>query len=79
MRIAGHDRLMTVETEKKRKYDVLANKLGIEMRYKTKIIPYVMTWDGVVTSYHKQHFKKIRLTSSVEVYIQTTSGYIENA
>ncbi|KAI5170385.1 hypothetical protein PAEPH01_1386 [Pancytospora epiphaga] len=34
---------MTVETEKKRKYDVLANKLESEMKCKTKIIPYVMT------------------------------------
>ncbi|KAI5170110.1 hypothetical protein PAEPH01_1253 [Pancytospora epiphaga] len=34
---------MTVETEKKRKYDALANKLWSEMRCKPKIISYVMT------------------------------------
>ncbi|KAI5170347.1 hypothetical protein PAEPH01_1355 [Pancytospora epiphaga] len=34
---------MSVETEKKRKYVILANKLGSEMKCKTKTIPYVMT------------------------------------
>ncbi|KAI5169671.1 hypothetical protein PAEPH01_0904 [Pancytospora epiphaga] len=34
---------MTVETEKKRKYDVLTNKLEAKMKCKTKIILYVMT------------------------------------
>ncbi|KAI5183564.1 hypothetical protein PAEPH01_2950, partial [Pancytospora epiphaga] len=47
------DRLMTVETEKKRKYNALANKLWFGMKCKTKIIRYVMAWDTVVTSYHK--------------------------
>ncbi|KAI5170037.1 hypothetical protein PAEPH01_1195 [Pancytospora epiphaga] len=49
------------------------------MKCKTKIIPYVMTWDGVVTNYHKQYSREISLADSVEAYIQTTSGYIENA
>ncbi|KAI5169264.1 hypothetical protein PAEPH01_0570 [Pancytospora epiphaga] len=38
-----------------------------------------MTWDGVVTNYHKQYSREIGLTNSVETYIQTTSGHIENA
>ncbi|KAI5170405.1 hypothetical protein PAEPH01_1404 [Pancytospora epiphaga] len=38
-----------------------------------------MTWDGVVTNYHKQYSKEIGLIDSVEACIQTTSGYIENA
>ncbi|KAI5170495.1 hypothetical protein PAEPH01_1481 [Pancytospora epiphaga] len=49
------------------------------MKCKTKIILYVMTWDGVVTNYHKQYSREISLADSVEAYIQTTSGYIENA
>ncbi|KAI5168633.1 hypothetical protein PAEPH01_0286 [Pancytospora epiphaga] len=44
---------MAVKTEKKRKYNMLTNKLGSEMKCKTKIIPYVMTWNGVVTNYRK--------------------------
>ncbi|KAI4292739.1 hypothetical protein PAPHI01_2013, partial [Pancytospora philotis] len=46
---------VTVETEKKYKYDVLANKLGQEYKCKTRIIPYVMTWDRVVTKHHKRY------------------------
>ncbi|KAI5168508.1 hypothetical protein PAEPH01_0189 [Pancytospora epiphaga] len=71
---------MTVKIKKKRKYDILANKLGTEMRYKTKIIPYVViAWDGVVTNYHKQYLREIGLTHPVKAYIQTTSDHIENA
>ena len=69
--ITSQDRLLTVETEKKRKYDVLANKLGLEHNCKTKIIPYVMTWDGIVTSYHKKYSREIGISDSVEAYIQT--------
>ncbi|KAI5179052.1 hypothetical protein PAEPH01_2592 [Pancytospora epiphaga] len=53
------------------KYDVLANKLGQEYRCRTRIILYVMTWDGVVTKYHRRHSKDIGITESVESYIQT--------
>ena len=54
-----------------RKYDVLANKLGCEYKCKTKIIPYVMTWDGVVTNYHRRYMKEIGLSDSIEAYIQS--------
>ncbi|KAF7682978.1 hypothetical protein TCON_1812 [Astathelohania contejeani] len=46
--ITSQDNLQIVEREKKRKYDLLANELGSLYKAKTKIIPYVMTWDGVV-------------------------------
>ena len=59
-----------METEKRRKYDVLANKLGSEYRCETKVIAYVMTWDGIVTSYHKRYCQEIGLSDSVEAYIQ---------
>ncbi|KAI5169555.1 hypothetical protein PAEPH01_0809 [Pancytospora epiphaga] len=66
--ITGQDKLMTVETEKKRMHAILPNKLSAEMRCKTKIIPYVMAWDDVVMSYHKQYLKEIGLTDSIEMY-----------
>ena len=66
--ITGQDRLQTVETEKKRKYDVLANKLGMEYGCPTRIIPYVMTWDGIVTNYHKKYLRDIGITDSIEAY-----------
>ncbi|KAI5179469.1 hypothetical protein PAEPH01_2649, partial [Pancytospora epiphaga] len=46
---------------------------------KTKTIPYVIIWDGVVTNYHKQYLREIGLADTVKAYILTTSGYIENA
>ena len=37
---------------------------------KAKIIPYVLTWDGIVTKYHKSYVKQIGLPKPVEAYIQ---------
>ncbi|KAF7683753.1 hypothetical protein TCON_1050 [Astathelohania contejeani] len=70
--ITSQDNLQIVETEKKRKYDLLANELGLLYKAKTKIIPYVMTWDGVVTKYHRNYLKKLNITPTIEAYIQST-------
>ena len=51
--ITSYNNLRTVETEKPRKYDLLANYLSGLHGFKTKIIPFVITWDGIVTTYHK--------------------------
>ena len=40
---------------------------------KVSVIPYVMTWDGVVTSYHKKYQKEIGIPRKVEAYIQTVT------
>ncbi|KAF7684706.1 hypothetical protein TCON_0091 [Astathelohania contejeani] len=69
--ITTQDNLQTVETEKKRKYDILANELGLLYKSKTKIIPYVMTWDGVVTKYHRNDLKELNITFIIEAYIQS--------
>ena len=34
------------------------------------IIPYVMTWEGLVTKYHKKHRDEIGLSAKTEAYIQ---------
>lgn len=36
-----------------------------------KIIPYVMTWDGLFTKYHKRHSTEIGIQPRVEAYIQS--------
>ncbi|TBU05887.1 hypothetical protein CWI36_0558p0010, partial [Hamiltosporidium magnivora] len=36
-----------------------------------EIIPYVMTWDGIVTKYHKSHLKRLEIPMNVEAYIQS--------
>ncbi|KAF7682499.1 hypothetical protein TCON_2274 [Astathelohania contejeani] len=70
--ITSQDNLQIVETEKKRKYDLLANKLGLIYKAKTKIIAYVLTWNSVVTKYHRNYLKEINIISTIEAYIQLT-------
>ena len=68
--ITSQDQLQIVENEKKRKYDILANEMGAMHNCKTRIIPYVLTWDGIVTKFHKSYTKEIGLTTKIESYIQ---------
>jgi hypothetical protein len=44
--------------------------MGAMHNCKTKIIPYVMTWDGIVTKFHQKYSKEIALTTKIESYIQ---------
>ncbi|KAF7678815.1 hypothetical protein TCON_2548, partial [Astathelohania contejeani] len=47
-------------------------ELGLLYKAKTKIIPYVMTWDGVVTKYHRNYLKELNITPTIEAHIQST-------
>jgi hypothetical protein len=69
--ITCQDLLQQVENEKKRKYDLLANELGMQYKAKSRIIPYVMTWDGVVTKFHRRYLKELSITPKIEAYIQS--------
>ncbi|TBU13732.1 hypothetical protein CWI38_0349p0020 [Hamiltosporidium tvaerminnensis] len=69
--ITSQDSLQIVETKKLRKYDLLANELGLIYKCSVEIIPYVMTWDGIVTKYHKSHIKRLEIPMNVEAYIQS--------
>ncbi|TBU11464.1 reverse transcriptase [Hamiltosporidium tvaerminnensis] len=69
--ITSQDSLKIVETEKLRKYDLLANELGLIYKCSVEIIPYVMTWDGIVTKYHKSHLKRLEIPMNVEANIQS--------
>ncbi|EQB59710.1 hypothetical protein NAPIS_ORF02702 [Vairimorpha apis BRL 01] len=69
--ITNQDLLTIVENEKLRKYDLIANELGIIYKSKTKIILYVMTYDGVVTTYHKKYIKELGIQPSLDAYIQS--------
>ncbi|TBU20298.1 reverse transcriptase [Hamiltosporidium tvaerminnensis] len=59
--ITSQDSLQIVETEKLRKYDLLANDLGLIYKCSVEIIPYVITWDGIVTKYHKTYLKRLQI------------------
>ncbi|TBU12308.1 reverse transcriptase [Hamiltosporidium tvaerminnensis] len=69
--ITSQDSLQIVETEKLRKYDLLANELGLIYKCSVEIIPYVMTWDGIVTKYHNTYVKRLQIPMNVEAYIQS--------
>ena len=69
--ITNLDLLTQVENEKSRKYDLIANELALTYKCKVKIIPYVMTWEGLVTKYHKKHRNEIGISTKTEAYIQS--------
>ncbi|TBU08220.1 hypothetical protein CWI39_0211p0080, partial [Hamiltosporidium magnivora] len=50
---------------------LLANELGLIYKCSVEIIPYVMTWDGIVTKYHKSHLKILEIPMNVEAYIRS--------
>ena len=49
---------------------MLANEMGAIHNCKTRIIPYVLTWDGIVAKFHEKYSKEIGLTTKIEAYIQ---------
>ncbi|XP_029656130.1 uncharacterized protein LOC115230029 [Octopus sinensis] len=69
--ITSQDRLKQVEIEKFRKYDLLANELSILYDAKVKIIPVVLTWDGVVSRYFKNYMDKLSIEKATRIYIQS--------
>ncbi|TBU19119.1 hypothetical protein CWI38_0219p0040 [Hamiltosporidium tvaerminnensis] len=54
-----------------RKYDLLANDLGLIYKSSVEIIPYVMTWDGIVTKYHKTYVKTLQIPMNIEASIRS--------
>ena len=69
--VTNQDILHTLETEKNRKHDILANEIKSIYNAKVKIIPIFMTWDGMVTTYHKKYLKEIRITNSIHTIKDT--------
>ncbi|KAM0688162.1 hypothetical protein COBT_000583 [Conglomerata obtusa] len=69
--VTSGDNLKIVENEKLRKYDILANKLGMIYKCKSRIVPYVITWNGLVTKFHKQYCRLLEIPAKTEAYIQT--------
>ncbi|MGL5716602.1 MAG: RNA-directed DNA polymerase [Paraclostridium sp.] len=69
--ITNQDSLNQVENEKKRKYDLLAGELSLIHKCRVNIIPFVLTWDGIVTKYHKKYARELGTTKQIEAYIQS--------
>ncbi|TBU06274.1 hypothetical protein CWI38_2607p0020, partial [Hamiltosporidium tvaerminnensis] len=55
----------------KKKNKLTHIELALIYRCSVEIIPYVMTWDGIVTKYHKSHLKRLEIPMNVEAYIQS--------
>ncbi|TBU17609.1 hypothetical protein CWI38_0284p0040 [Hamiltosporidium tvaerminnensis] len=47
------------------------DELGLIYKCSVEIISYVMTWDGIVTKYHKSHIKRLEIPMNVAAYIQS--------
>ncbi|EQB60016.1 hypothetical protein NAPIS_ORF02432 [Vairimorpha apis BRL 01] len=73
IRVKSIDSLQQEETEKLKKYDLLANELGLIHGCKTRIIPYVLTWDGIVTKYHAKYRKALEISDRIKAYIQSVT------
>jgi hypothetical protein len=69
--ITRQDQLQRVEAEKHRKYDLLTKELGILYKSRTRIIPYVMRWGGVITNFHRRHRNDLGITPAIEA-LKTT-------
>jgi hypothetical protein len=74
--ITSQDQLQKVEAEKYRKYDLLAKEFGILYKCSTRVIPYVMTWDGMVTNFHRG-YRNDEIYKAVERLGITTMGTTE--
>ncbi|KAI5170023.1 hypothetical protein PAEPH01_1183 [Pancytospora epiphaga] len=55
---------LTVEKAEKM-LSTIVNKFGQEYECRMRIIPYVMTWDGVVTKYLRRYLKNIGITDFI--------------
>lgn len=56
----------------------MANELSLIYKCITRIIPYVMTWEGVVTSYHKKYIRDLGISENIEAYIQPIKKTLES-
>ncbi|KAK1938650.1 hypothetical protein X943_003136 [Babesia divergens] len=71
--ITSKERLTQVEIEKKHKYEPLTKQMSNEKlneATKFRIVPYVMTWDGLVTKYHNGYKTELGITDRMEAQIQ---------
>ncbi|TBU12696.1 hypothetical protein CWI38_0666p0030 [Hamiltosporidium tvaerminnensis] len=58
-------------TRIKTAYDLCANELGLVFNCGVEIIPYVMTWDGIVQKYRKNYAKRAQINMDNKAYTQS--------
>ncbi|KAG0435242.1 LINE-1 retrotransposable element ORF2 protein [Dictyocoela muelleri] len=69
--ITNQDNLNQTESYKKRKYELLGREYGRIMNMNVKIVPFVITWDGHVTTYNKKYRETLGITQEIFGYIQS--------
>ena len=69
--VTSSKNIKEVECHKKIKYDMLANELPSIYQYYVEIIPFVITWDGLVTRYNKNYSIMLGINPKIFSYIQT--------
>ncbi|XP_029657116.1 uncharacterized protein LOC115231336 [Octopus sinensis] len=90
--VTSQDRLNQVEVEKFHKYDLLANELLVLDEAKVKIIPIVLTRDGVISKFFKSHMDKLsnqlaelacredtQLNKIIDAEIENERKFMENS
>ncbi|XP_029655345.1 uncharacterized protein LOC115229060 [Octopus sinensis] len=70
MEITSQERLKQTEVEKLHKYDLLAGELKMLYGAPVRIIPIVLTWDGVVSTCYKAYMEKLSVEGPTRTYIQ---------
>lgn len=69
--ITNQNILQSVELEKYRKYDILAKEYSRINKMPVKIVPYVLSWDGVVTKLYKKYRRELGIERNIHCYIQS--------
>ncbi|KAG0435393.1 LINE-1 retrotransposable element ORF2 protein, partial [Dictyocoela muelleri] len=69
--ITNIDNLKQTESWKRRKYELLGREYGRMMNMEVTVIPFVMSWDGHVTSYNKKYREIIGMNYDVFGYVQS--------
>lgn len=64
--ITNQNLLSLVKYEKLRKYNLLANEQNLIQKTTTKSVPYLMTWDSMVTKLHKKYIPEFRIRPILE-------------
>jgi hypothetical protein len=60
-----------MKKEKLVEYDLLTNELFLIYKCRTRTVPYVITWDGIVTKYQKSYIEVLWMPTEAEAYAQT--------
>ncbi|XP_029654987.1 uncharacterized protein LOC115228560 [Octopus sinensis] len=69
--ITSQNCLKQVDVKKFYKYDLLVNELEAIYKTKMKIVPIVMTWDGIVSKFSKNYLEVLGVEDRLKAYSQT--------